>query len=117
MKKLISILCVLVFMFSCTKMEIEPIPPPKVDVDIFTVSESEVSDGDQITFKLSSDSVYVMKLVDKTTNQVVSKEKIKGINGVNKMKIYTKSLQSKYLYLVLEDINKKEINKTTIIVK
>jgi len=68
-------------------------------------------------FKLTSDSTYVLKLVDKVSGQVISKEKIKGIIGVNKIKIYTKSLPAKYLYLVLEDGNKKEMNKTTIIAK
>ena len=63
-------------------------------------------------FKLTSDSTYVLKLVDKTTNQVISKEKIVGKIGENKINIYTKSIQSKYLYLVLEDGNKKQINKT-----
>jgi hypothetical protein len=68
-------------------------------------------------FKLTTDSTYILKLTDKATGQVLSKEKIKGTIGANKIKIYTKSLPSKYLYLVLEDGNKKEMNKTTIIAK
>ena len=102
------------FIISCNKMEIEPMPPPKPVVDIFSVSESSVKDGDEIMFKLDNDGEYILKLVDKQTNQVISKEKIKGKFGENKIKIYTKSLQSKYLYLVLENVEKKELNKTNL---
>lgn len=116
MKKLIIIIFVF-FISSCRKDDILPTPPPKPEIDIFTVNESEISDGEEIMFKLTSDSIYIVKLVDKASGQVLSKEKIKGIFGANKIKIYTKSLPSKYLYLVLEDGNKKEMNKTTIIAK
>ena len=103
------------FMISCHKEEIVPIPQPKASVDIFTQSESSVSNGDEIMFKLTSDSTYILKLVDKTTNQVISKEKILGKIGENKLKIYTKTIESKYLYLVLENANKQQISKTTLI--
>ena len=112
--RLILILSIFLFLFSCHKEDIVPITP-KVNVDIFTQTETTISNGDQVMFKLTSDSTYVLKLVDKTTNQVISKEKIIGKIGENKINIYTKSIQSKYLYLVLEDGNKKQINKTTII--
>jgi hypothetical protein len=119
MKKFkIIVLCCILATIGCTKMDIEPIPPqPKPLTDIFLTSESSITDGEEVMFKLTSDSVYVLKIVDKSSGQVLSKEKIKGIIGANKIKIYTKSLPSKYLYLVLEDGNKKEMNKTTIIAK
>lgn len=117
MKKVSLILCLMFFIISCQKDEILPVAPKKPEIDIFTVTESEVSDGEEIMFKLQSDNDYLLKLVDKVSGQVLSKEKIKGIIGANKIKIYTKSLPSKYLYLVLEDGNKKEMNKTTIIAK
>lgn len=107
--------CYVMFSVSCTKEEIIPSPQAKTTVDIFTKSESSITNGDEIMFKLPSDSTYILKLVDKNTNQVISKEKIQGKIGENKMTIYTKSIQSKYLYLVLEGNNKNEINKTTII--
>ena len=113
----IIILCCVVFIISCTKDEIVPIPQPKPNVDIFTQSETSISNGSEIMFKLSSDSTYILKLVDKSTNQVVSKEKIVGKIGENKLNIYTNSLQTPYLYLVLEDNTKREIKKTTVIVK
>lgn len=111
------ILCCLVSLISCRKDDILPTPIEKSEIDIFTQKDFEVSDGEQIMFILPTDSAYVLKLVDKSNNQVISKEKIKGIVGANKIKIHTKSLQTKYLYIVLEDSKKTEINKTTIIVK
>jgi hypothetical protein len=101
-------------MISCHKEEILPVTPPIARVDVFTQSDNSVSNGDEIMFKLTSDSTYILKLVDKATNQVISKEKIVGKIGENKLNIYTKSIQSKYLYLILESIDKKEIKKTTI---
>lgn len=104
----------MIFMISCYKEEINPIPQPKPIVDVFSVSEYSVSDNDEIMFKLDTEAEYILKLVDKQTNQVISKEKIKGKLGENKIKIYTKSLQSKYLYLVLENVERKELNKTNL---
>ena len=110
----IIILCCVAFIIGCTKMEIEPMPQPKPVVDVFSVSESTIADGQEIMFKLTSDSTYILKLVDKATNQTISKERIIGKVGENKLKIYTKSIQNRYLYLVLENVNKVEIKKTTI---
>jgi len=103
-------------MTSCYKEDLLPVPQPKPVVDIFTQSEASISDGDEIMFKLVADGDYILKLVDKSTNQTISKEKINGKLGENKIKIYTKTLQSKYLYLVLVDVDKKEINKTNLII-
>lgn len=110
----IIILCCVVFIISCHKEEINPAPPPKTVVDIFTQAETSISDGDEIMFKLTSDSTYIIKLVDQTTAQIISKEKIIGKIGENKIKIYTKSLPSKYLYIVLEDNNKIQKGKTKL---
>lgn len=111
--KWIKIIFCLVFMVSCTKMEIEPIPTVK-EVDIFTLSESKVINGQEIMFQLKYDGPYIVKLSDKTTNQVFSKEKIYGKNGTNYLKIYTNSLPSQYLYLTIEDTAKATIAKTIL---
>lgn len=116
MKKLL-IPFLFVFLVSCVKDDFEPEPIKKLDVDVFTLTDVKISDGDEVMFFLPSDSVYVLRLIDKETNQTISKEKIQGKLGQNKVKIYTKSVQSKYLFLVLEGTNKNQINKTTIIVK
>lgn len=102
----------MVFITSCYKEEILPIPQPVED--IFTVTEASVSNNDDISFKLDAGGVYILKLVDVETSQVLSKEKINLIKGKNDIKIFTKSLQNEYLYLVLEDYEKNEIKKTKI---
>jgi transcriptional regulator of met regulon len=61
--------------------------------------------------------VYTLTLIDKETGQVISREKFTGKAGEVVKKIYTNSIQVKYLYLLLEDSFKKEIAKTTVIIK
>jgi len=114
MKKIIFIL--LVLLVGCTKMDIEPTPPPIVQ-NIFDVNESKVVDGQTIYFKLPSAGIYTLTLIDKETGQVIGRERFNGKFGENTKKIYTNSIQSQYLYLLLEDVTGKEIAKTTIITK
>lgn len=114
MKRILAIF--LILLWGCTKMEIEPTPPPAVQ-KIFSVSESRVTDGQSIHFDLPSDGVYTLTLIDKATGQVVGRERFTGKIGENIKKIYTNSLQSQYLYLLLQDVIGKEIGKTTIITK
>ena len=113
MKKIILIS--LILLVGCTKMEIEPTPP--VVKNIFSVSESRVADGQSIYFDLPSNGVYTLTLIDKETGQVISRERFTGKFGENIKKIYTNSIQSQYLYLLLENVTKTEIGKTTIITK
>jgi signal peptidase I len=114
MKKIIFIL--LILLVGCTKMEIEPTPPPVVQ-KIFSVKESRVTDGQSIYFDLPSDGVYTLTLIDKETGQVIGRERFTGKIGDNIKKINKNSIQSQYLYLLLEDVTKKEIGKTIIITK
>jgi hypothetical protein len=111
MKKLLLIS--LILLVGCTKIEIEPTTPAVQK--IFNVTESKVINGQSIYFDLPSSGVYILTLIDKETGQVISRERFTGQNGENIKKIYTNSTQSKYLYLVLEDVNKNQINKTTLI--
>ena len=97
-------------------MEIEPTPPPIIE-KIFSVKESRVINGQSIHFDLPSDGVYTLTLIDKESGQVVSRERFTGKMGENIKKIYTNSLQSQYLYLLLQDVIGKEVGKTTIITK
>jgi hypothetical protein len=96
-------------------MEIEPTPQPVQK--IFSVSESRVVDGQSIHFDLTTDGVYTLTLIDKESGNVVGRERFTGKTGENIKKIYTNSLQSQYLYLLLQDVTLKEIGKTTIITK
>lgn len=108
----IIILCCVIFMTSCYKEDIIPLPPPIED--IFMVTNPTVSNNDDISFKLDIGGVYIIKLVDVETSQVLSKERLTLIEGKNNIKIYTKSISAEYLYLVLEDGLKNEIKKTKI---
>ncbi len=112
MKKLLFIF--LILMWSCTKPEL-PTPNPPVE-KIFNVGESSVINGQSIYFDVPSAGVYYLTLIDKVSGNVVSREKFNGQIGENVKKIYTNSLSKGYLYLVLEDVDKNEIKKTTIII-
>jgi hypothetical protein len=96
-------------------MDIEPTPQPVQK--IFSVKESRVTDGQFIHFDLPTDGVYTLTLIDKESGNVVGRERFTGKAGENIKKIYTNSLQSQYLYLLLQDVTLKEIGKTTIITK
>ena len=99
----------------CTKPDL---PTPTMPVEkIFNVGESKVVNGQSIHFDLPSAGTYTLTLIDKESGQVISRERFIGQNGENVKKIYTNSIQSQYLYLLLEDVTKKEIGKTTIIIK
>jgi hypothetical protein len=112
MKKIIITLFLLV---GCTKPDL---PAPTMPVEkIFDVKESSVSNGQSIHFDLPSAGTYTLTLIDKESGQVIGRERFIGQNGENVKKIYTKSIQSTYLYLLLEDVTKKEIAKTAIIIK
>jgi hypothetical protein len=108
MKKLLFILLLL---SACKKIEVQPQPP--VVQDIFSVAESTVVNGGDIYFDLKTAGVYTLTMLDETQN-VVTRERINGKVGQNKLKIYTSSLPVKYLYLVLEDQSRTQIGKTAI---
>ena len=107
MKKILFIFVIL--LVGCTKPEL---PTPIVPIEkIFSVKESRVVNGQSIYFDLPSTGVYTLTLIDKESGQVVSRERFAGQSGENIKKIYTNSIQSQYLYLLLEDVTKKEIVK------
>jgi hypothetical protein len=111
MKKLLLIL----LLTGCTKV-MPPTPLPQPNRDIFSVSQSTVSNGTEIMFNLKANGVYTLTMSDSVTSQVVTRERFNGKVGENKLKIYTKSLPVKYLYLVLEDASKTQVGKTSITV-
>jgi hypothetical protein len=114
MKKLVIILLLLI---ACKKTDIPTLVPPVVK-DIFATSQSTVSNGDNIYFNLKSPGTgtYTLTMFDSITNQVITRERFKGKNGINNLKIYTSSLPIKYLYLVLMDSANTQIGKTTLII-
>ena len=106
----------LVLLSACTKVEL-PTPVAPTNTDIFSVKESAVVDGQIITFTLKADGIYTLTIGDESTGQVVTRERFIGKIGQNKLTLYTKSLPTSYLYLLLEDGNKSQVGKTTIIIK
>lgn len=112
MKKLFIILSL--FLMACTKTVNTPVNP--VNKDIFSVSQSSVTNGMDIIVNLKTSGVYTLTIGDSTTNQVLTRERFSGKVGENSLKIYTKSLSTKYLYLLLEDQSKTRIGKTSITV-
>ena len=112
MKK--TLLICVILLWGCTKVDM-PTPAPPVE-KIFNVSESNVTNAQSIYFDLTSNTIHYLTLIDKNTGQVISREKFIGQIGENVKKIYTNSLPKGYLYLALEDVDRKELKKTTIIV-
>ena len=53
-------------------------------------------------------------MIDTTVNQVISRERFTGKIGANSLKIYTNSLPTKYLSVVLKDQDNNQIGKTKI---
>jgi len=114
MKKILFIL--VLTLVGCRKVE-PVIVTPVVTTNVFSNAENSIDNGQEIQFDLTKNGVYTLTIGDSTTNQVLTRERFNGQIGINKKKIYTKGLQSKYLYLLLEDVTKTRIGKTTIIIK
>ena len=113
MKKILLILCL--SLAACRKVEVRPEPKP-ITTNVFNNAENTIDNGQEIQFDLTKTGVYTLTIGDSTTNQVLTRERFNGQIGINKKKIYTKGLQTKYLYLLLEDVTKNKIGKTTIII-
>jgi len=114
MKKILFIL--VLTLIGCKK--IEP-SAPVVSInnkEFFSVSENTVKNEDIMNFTLTTVGTYTLTMIDTIQNQVVSRERFTGKVGLNSLKIYTNSLPTKYLSVVLKDKNNNEIGKTRIII-
>jgi len=114
MKKILFIL--VLTLVGCKK--IEP-PAPVVSInnkEFFSVSENTVKNGDIMNFTLTTVGTYTLTMIDTVQNQVVSRERFTSKIGINSLKIYTNSLPTKYLSVVLKDENNVQIGKTKIII-
>ena len=114
MKKILYI--PFIFLFGCSETEMI-LPDVMAKDNIFSVKESVVVNGQSIHFDLPNKGIYTLTLINGETNQVISRERFIGQFGENVKNIYTKALPKGYLYMVLADENKNEINKTQIIIK
>lgn len=101
---------------SCTKIDL-PDPTIPANANIFSATQNEVNDGQEIMFDLKSGGTYTLTIGNSENNQVITRERFVGKTGQNKLILYTKSLPKGSLYLLLEDSNKSTVNKTIIIIK
>jgi hypothetical protein len=98
----------------CSNDELD-IPTPTVEKnteEIFTKTESSVSDAQLISFTLPSSEIYTLTISN--TNGVISRERFNGTIGKNSMNIYTKILPKGKYQLILHSTDKKEVYKTDI---
>jgi hypothetical protein len=116
MKKILLILSIILTLSSCVQEIIEPITPVPTIKSIFDMKESVVVDGQTIQFDLPTDGIYILTYMDVETGQVISREKFNGKVGKNLKKVYTKTIITKYLYLILSSENRIEISKTKLII-
>ena len=110
---IIIILCCVGIIISCQN---EDIVEPQI-IDIFKVEQSMVLNKSEISFNVEKEGMYTITMIDRNTNQVLSRETIKCIIGKNKIKVYTKTIPSQYLYLTLEDSFDNQLGKTIITTK
>lgn len=100
---------------SCAEPEVPILPSVPSVENIFNASENKITDGQIINFDLPSDGIYILTLIDVESNQVTSRERFNGKSGRNIKRIYTKSIDSRYLYLVLSNNCRKELFRTKVI--
>jgi hypothetical protein len=111
MKKIIIIL--FLSLVSCKKTQVPPTPQP-INKEFFNSPENNVKNGDIINFTLTTVGVYTLTMIDTVQNQVITREKFTGKIGINSLKIFTNTLPTKYLSVVLKDQNNQQIGKTRI---
>ena len=109
------LLFILLIVVSCQPDELMVVEPyPQYEM-IFEESTSNVVDGQEFSFEVSSANEHML-IISHLNNSVIAKESFTPIVGLNTKTLYTKSLPKGELYLSLisSDI---EIEKTTIIVE
>jgi hypothetical protein len=111
----IILLCCVVFILSCKKT-VPFTPESPTNVEFFSLPENKVKNGDVININLTTVGTYTLTMIDTVQNQVVSRERFTGKVGLNPFKIFTNTLPTKYLSVVLKDKNNNEIGKTRIII-
>jgi hypothetical protein len=108
-------LCCLIFILSCKK-NIPYAPESPTNVEFFSLSENKVKNGDIININIKTSGVYTLTMIDTVQNQIISRERFTGKVGLNSLKIFTNTLPTKSLSVVLRDQNNNEIGKTRIII-
>ena len=105
---------ILLILLSCQPDELMVVEPyPQYEM-IFEVSESSVTDGQEISFQILVEERYWLVITDEETKSVVAKESFLPLAGLNTRKIYTNSLPKKRLKLTLE--SEVDILKSTFVI-
>ena len=111
----IILLCCVVFILSCKKtVPFTPVSP--TNVEFFSLPENKVKNGEVININLTTGGVYTLTMIDTVQNQIISRERFTGKVGLNSLKIFTNTLPTKNLSVVLKDKNNNQIGKTRIII-
>ena len=79
MKKIFYFIVLAVLAVGCQKEEILDIPK----TDIFKLGQTTISDGTEIYFTLQNAGTYKLTLINKLTNQVLSRETFLGKVGTS----------------------------------
>jgi len=117
MRKL-AIIFILAIVGSCKEPEVIAPVNPGVDVSaVFSTKQTVVTNAQQIKFNLPADGACTLTIIDSLSKQVVTREKLVGKLGENKVKIYTNTLPKGSLILVLQDSNKGQLGRALIINK
>lgn len=109
------LLFILLIVVSCQPDELMVVEPyPQYEM-IFEESISNVVDGQEFSFEVSSNDEHML-IISHPNNSVIAKESFTPTIGLNTKILYTKSLPNGELNLTLT-LSEEEIEKTIIIVE
>ena len=108
------IVLILFVILSCQPEELMVVEPMPQYEMIFEESISNVVDGQEFSFEVSSNDEHML-IISHLNNSVIAKESFTPTMGLNTKILYTKSLPKGELNLTLI-LSEEEIEKTIIIV-
>ena len=108
------IVLILFVILSCQPEELMVVEPMPQYEMIFEESISNVVDGQEFSFEVSSTDEHML-IISHLNNSVIAKESFTPTMGLNTKVLYTKSLPKGELNLTLI-LSEEEIEKTIIIV-
>lgn len=120
MKRLIGLLIIFTFTFSCSEMD-EPIIAPKSSVPMelslntvgIKLASNFVTTEAKMNVRLESADKVTIKIVD-ISGKTVSSETVDAVAGDNILNVYTKALPRSSYELQLFNSNNQQIGKTLI---
>lgn len=112
MKKIILLIIILLAVACAKDPIIEYVK--YIDKEFFDSESLVVKDATPVEFNLPFEGTYSLSVENEFTQQIITKELFKGVEGVNKLNIYTKAIPSGAYFITLRDENGNEIKKTNI---